>query len=125
MFNSDAYGEKNLLFKDATSELVPIATQTYEAWLGREYLHAMKGLICDPNRKYPLNLIADWRKTLWQGNTGLPWEPTSVPAWPQTQSISNVPFPPLASGTESNGLLVSHQLLRYSPPREPGNWVLE
>lgn len=69
MFNSDAYGEKNLLFKDATSELVPIATQTYEAWLGREYLHAMKGLICDPNRKYPLNLIEDWRKTLWQGNT--------------------------------------------------------
>ncbi|XP_049631578.1 melanotransferrin [Suncus etruscus] len=50
MFESDAYGEKNLLFKDATSELVPIATQTYEAWLGREYLHAMKGLICDPYR---------------------------------------------------------------------------
>ena len=51
MFSSEAYGQKNLLFKDATSELVPIATQTYEAWLGREYLHAMKGLLCDPNRK--------------------------------------------------------------------------
>ncbi|ELW50939.1 Melanotransferrin [Tupaia chinensis] len=50
MFSSDAYGQKNLLFKDATLELVPIATQTYEAWLGREYLHAMKGLLCDPNR---------------------------------------------------------------------------
>ncbi|XP_055263000.1 melanotransferrin isoform X3 [Moschus berezovskii] len=50
MFSSEAYGQKNLLFKDSTSELVPIATQTYEAWLGREYLHAMKGLICDPNR---------------------------------------------------------------------------
>nr|XP_031539100.1 melanotransferrin isoform X2 [Vicugna pacos] len=50
MFSSEAYGQKNLLFKDATSELVPIATQTYEAWLGREYLHAMKGLLCDPNR---------------------------------------------------------------------------
>ncbi|KAK2489244.1 hypothetical protein MC885_008954 [Smutsia gigantea] len=50
MFSSEAYGQKNLMFKDATSELVPIATQTYEAWLGREYLHAMKGLLCDPNR---------------------------------------------------------------------------
>ncbi|XP_054556446.1 melanotransferrin isoform X2 [Talpa occidentalis] len=49
MFSSEAYGQKNLLFKDTTSELVPIATQTYEAWLGREYLHAMKGLLCDPN----------------------------------------------------------------------------
>lgn len=51
MFSSEAYGQKNLLFKDATSELVPIATQTYEAWLGPEYLHAIKGLLCDPNRK--------------------------------------------------------------------------
>lgn len=51
MFSSEAYGQKNLLFKDSTSELVPIATQTYEAWLGREYLHAVKGLLCDPNRK--------------------------------------------------------------------------
>ncbi|KAM8905947.1 melanotransferrin isoform 1-T1 [Lycaon pictus] len=50
MFSSEAYGQKNLLFKDSTSELVPIATQTYEAWLGREYLHAVKGLLCDPNR---------------------------------------------------------------------------
>ncbi|XP_032154051.1 melanotransferrin isoform X5 [Sapajus apella] len=49
MFSSEAYGQKNLLFKDSTSELVPIATQTYEAWLGHEYLHAMKGLLCDPN----------------------------------------------------------------------------
>ncbi|XP_052014999.1 melanotransferrin [Apodemus sylvaticus] len=50
MFSSEAYGQKNLLFKDSTLELVPIATQNYEAWLGREYLHAMKGLLCDPNR---------------------------------------------------------------------------
>ncbi|XP_076973667.1 melanotransferrin [Tamandua tetradactyla] len=50
MFSSEAYGQKNLLFKDSTSELVPIATQTYEAWLGHEYLHAMQGLLCDPNR---------------------------------------------------------------------------
>ncbi|XP_063662600.1 melanotransferrin isoform X7 [Pan troglodytes] len=50
MFSSEAYGQKDLLFKDSTSELVPITTQTYEAWLGHEYLHAMKGLLCDPNR---------------------------------------------------------------------------
>ncbi|XP_045859512.1 melanotransferrin isoform X4 [Meles meles] len=50
MFSSKAYGQKDLLFKDSTTELVPIATQTYEAWLGREYLHAIKGLLCDPNR---------------------------------------------------------------------------
>ncbi|XP_036059755.1 melanotransferrin [Onychomys torridus] len=50
MFSSEAYGQKNLLFKDSTLELVPIATQNYEAWLGQEYLHAMKGLLCDPNR---------------------------------------------------------------------------
>ncbi|KAG8511015.1 Melanotransferrin [Galemys pyrenaicus] len=53
MFSSEAYGQKDLMFKDTTSELVPIATQTYEAWLGREYLHAMKGLLCDPNRLPP------------------------------------------------------------------------
>lgn len=51
MFSSEAYGQKNLLFKDSTLELVPIATQNYEAWLGQEYLHAMKGLLCDPNRE--------------------------------------------------------------------------
>lgn len=51
MFSSEAYGEKNLLFKDSTLELVPIATQNYETWLGREYLHAMRGLLCDPNRE--------------------------------------------------------------------------
>lgn len=51
MFSSEAYGQKNLLFKDSTLELVPIATQNYEAWLGREYLRAMKGLLCDPNRE--------------------------------------------------------------------------
>lgn len=61
MFSSEAYGQKNLLFKDATSELVPIATQTYEAWLGREYLHAMKGLLCDPNRESPhTEVIKSW-----------------------------------------------------------------
>ena len=59
MFSSEAYGQKDLLFKDATSELVPIATQSYEAWLGREYLQAMKGLLCDPNRK-STGLLPHW-----------------------------------------------------------------
>ncbi|KAM9036971.1 melanotransferrin-like [Sarcophilus harrisii] len=45
-----AFGQKNLLFKDSTTELVPIGTQTYQAWLGADYLHAMMGLVCDPDR---------------------------------------------------------------------------
>ncbi|XP_036610226.1 melanotransferrin [Trichosurus vulpecula] len=49
MFESEAFQQKNLLFKDSTIELVPIATQTYQAWLGTEYLQAMMGLVCDPN----------------------------------------------------------------------------
>lgn len=77
MFSSDAYGQKNLLFKDATSELVPIATQTYEAWLGPEYLRAMKGLLCDSNRKSshlfpPAPAQPDCRtgKVSWRGGQG-------------------------------------------------------
>ncbi|XP_004835237.1 melanotransferrin isoform X3 [Heterocephalus glaber] len=50
MFRSESYGHRDLLFKDATVELVPIGTKTYEAWLGRNFLHAMKGLLCDPNQ---------------------------------------------------------------------------
>ncbi|XP_031813184.1 melanotransferrin-like [Sarcophilus harrisii] len=50
MFESEAFGQKNLLFKDSTTELVPIGTQTYQAWLGADYLHAMMGLVCDPDR---------------------------------------------------------------------------
>lgn len=48
MFDSAVYGGKNLLFKDSTVELVPITEQTYQAWLGDEYLRAMRGLDCDP-----------------------------------------------------------------------------
>lgn len=48
MFESAAFGGQNLLFKDSTTELVPILEQTYQAWLGDEYLHAMRGLDCDP-----------------------------------------------------------------------------
>lgn len=74
MFSSDAYGQKNLLFKDATSELVPIATQTYEAWLGHEYVQAMKGLLCDPNRK-STHLFSRWlQPILTAGVAGLSGE---------------------------------------------------
>uniref|UniRef100_A0A8C8S3F0 Melanotransferrin n=1 Tax=Pelusios castaneus TaxID=367368 RepID=A0A8C8S3F0_9SAUR len=50
MFDSAAYSAKNLLFKDSTTELVPIPNQNYQAWLGDEYMHAMRGLSCDPSR---------------------------------------------------------------------------
>ncbi|XP_015284559.1 PREDICTED: melanotransferrin-like [Gekko japonicus] len=50
MFDSVAYGGKNLLFKDSTTQLVPIEEETYQAWLGKEYLHAVRGLDCDPTR---------------------------------------------------------------------------
>lgn len=51
MFDSVAYGGKNLLFKDSTTQLVPITEETYQAWLGTEYLHAVRGLDCDPTSK--------------------------------------------------------------------------
>ncbi|XP_044525429.1 melanotransferrin-like [Gracilinanus agilis] len=50
MFDSAAFQQRNLLFKDSTIELVPIATHSYQAWLGPDYLHAMAGLLCDPDR---------------------------------------------------------------------------
>ncbi|NXP32975.1 TRFM protein, partial [Leiothrix lutea] len=49
MFDSAAYGAQNLLFRDATTELVAITAQNYQAWLGDEYLHAMQALSCNPN----------------------------------------------------------------------------
>ncbi|XP_053565014.1 melanotransferrin [Bombina bombina] len=48
MFSSSAYGGSNLLFKDSTIELRPISNQTYQAWLGDDYLQAVKGMDCDP-----------------------------------------------------------------------------
>ncbi|XP_030072218.1 melanotransferrin isoform X2 [Microcaecilia unicolor] len=55
MFDSTAYGGKNLLFKDSTTELIPIPDQTYETWLGQDYLQAVRALSCDP-RKLPESL---------------------------------------------------------------------
>uniref|UniRef100_A0A8C3KB27 Ovotransferrin n=1 Tax=Calidris pygmaea TaxID=425635 RepID=A0A8C3KB27_9CHAR len=49
MFDSAAYTAQNLLFRDATTELVAITAQNYQAWLGDEYLHAMQALSCNPN----------------------------------------------------------------------------
>ncbi|KAM8953111.1 melanotransferrin [Pelodytes ibericus] len=49
MFDSLNYGGTNLLFRDATTELSLISNQTYQAWLGDEYLQAMKGMDCNPD----------------------------------------------------------------------------
>nr|XP_033814105.1 melanotransferrin [Geotrypetes seraphini] len=55
MFDSTEYGGKNLLFKDSTTELILIPDQTYEAWLGQEYLRTVKAINCDPSQ-VPENL---------------------------------------------------------------------
>lgn len=46
MFDSAKYQSADLIFKDSTTELIPILNQTYQAWLGPEYLGAMRGLDC-------------------------------------------------------------------------------
>nr|DBA26228.1 TPA: hypothetical protein GDO54_010516 [Pyxicephalus adspersus] len=48
MFDSSAYNSNNLIFRDATTELRPISNQTYQAWLGDEFLQAMTGIDCLP-----------------------------------------------------------------------------
>uniref|UniRef100_A0A8C5MGX6 Melanotransferrin n=1 Tax=Leptobrachium leishanense TaxID=445787 RepID=A0A8C5MGX6_9ANUR len=50
MFDSTAYGGTNLLFKDSTVELRPITFQTYQEWLGKEYLQATQGIDCNPDQ---------------------------------------------------------------------------
>ncbi|XP_018119105.2 melanotransferrin isoform X1 [Xenopus laevis] len=50
MFDSSAYNSNNLLFSDMTTELRAIADQTYQTWLGDEYLQAMKGIDCKPDQ---------------------------------------------------------------------------
>lgn len=51
MFDSAVYGAQNLLFRDATTELVAITAQNYQAWLGDDYLRVMEALSCNPNSK--------------------------------------------------------------------------
>ncbi|XP_028650403.1 melanotransferrin [Erpetoichthys calabaricus] len=50
MFDSSAYSSKDLLFKDTTTALIKIEKQTYEAWLGNDYLNALSALDCSPGR---------------------------------------------------------------------------
>nr|QHQ72351.1 melanotransferrin isoform 1 [Acipenser ruthenus] len=50
MFDSSLYGGKDLLFKDSTIRLIAIENQSYQDWLGEEYLHALSGLDCSPDR---------------------------------------------------------------------------
>ncbi|XP_069831195.1 melanotransferrin isoform X2 [Dendropsophus ebraccatus] len=47
MFDSAPYNGTNLLFRDATIELRMISNQTYQSWLGDEFLQAMTGIDCD------------------------------------------------------------------------------
>lgn len=107
MFSSEAYGQKNLLFKDSTSELVPIATQTYEAWLGREYLHAMKGLLCDPNRKSTF-LFSCWPQPDYgygqaclRGSQRTHTPGGACASWPQWEPVSSTSLP-LMVGEEAS-----------------------
>ncbi|XP_069753360.1 melanotransferrin isoform X2 [Narcine bancroftii] len=46
IFNSASYNSKDLLFKDTTKGFSLIKNQTYQAWLGTEYLQFLKGLDC-------------------------------------------------------------------------------
>ena len=126
MFSSEAYGQKNLLFKDSTSELVPIATQTYEAWLGREYLHAMKGLLCDPNRKssclFSRRPSPHRRRgqAFWRGGQRRTLTPEGVcVTWPRWEPVAST-FLPLGVGEEDS--LESHGLLYPGNPTCSRGW---
>lgn len=46
MFDSTSYNSKDVLFKDATKQLSLVRNQTYQAWLGTEYLQSLQGLDC-------------------------------------------------------------------------------
>ncbi|KAG9493992.1 hypothetical protein GDO78_001711, partial [Eleutherodactylus coqui] len=46
IFDSTAYNGTNLLFRDATREFRMISNQTYQSWLGDEFLQAMTGIDC-------------------------------------------------------------------------------
>ncbi|KAM3930230.1 melanotransferrin [Leptodactylus fuscus] len=50
IFDSTAYNAKNLLFRDATTEFRMISNQTYQSWLGDEFLQAMTGIDCDRDK---------------------------------------------------------------------------
>lgn len=74
MFDSSAYDGKNLLFKDSTMELVPIVGQSYQAWLGEEYMHVVRGLDCDPTSMGHLGVVS-------LGKSGGSFISESAPGW--------------------------------------------
>ena len=48
MFDSSDFGSSDLLFKDSTMQLLDVGTKdTYEKFLGDEYLEATKAINCD------------------------------------------------------------------------------
>ena len=48
MFDSANYSSTDLIFKDSTVELVALGDKdTYEEFLGQEYLEAIKAITCD------------------------------------------------------------------------------
>ena len=49
LFNSTKYKGKDLLFKDSTKQLVDVKDKnTYEKWLGKDYLEDLKALRACP-----------------------------------------------------------------------------
>ncbi|GCB75508.1 hypothetical protein scyTo_0019772, partial [Scyliorhinus torazame] len=47
MFNSSDYGGSDLLFKDSTERIISVGEKiTYEDWLGKNYLEAIKRIEC-------------------------------------------------------------------------------
>ena len=49
LFNSSKYKGKDLLFKDSTKQLVDVKDKnTYEKWLGKDYLEDLKALRACP-----------------------------------------------------------------------------
>ena len=54
LFNSSKYKGKDLLFKDSTKQLVDVKDKnTYEKWLGTDYLEDLKALTACPTTPQP------------------------------------------------------------------------
>ena len=54
LFNSSKYKGKDLLFKDSTKQLVDVKDKnTYEKWLGTDYLEDLKALTACPTTPRP------------------------------------------------------------------------
>ncbi|XP_056419183.1 melanotransferrin [Hyla sarda] len=67
MFDSAAYNGINLLFRDATIEFRTISNQTYQSWLGDEFLQAMTGIDCDLDKlQKPLRWCTLSTEEIWK-----------------------------------------------------------